>query len=245
MNDEKYFDVSKVVVILLSMALTTSPLEAEERAPTFFQELNGGRPQTVVFYGTSLTHSGYWTRAVKEWLDTKYPGLVTSVNSGGPGQNSDWGVKHLTEKVLAHNPGLVFIEFSYNDAHTKFRMPVEQAYQNLDGIVSGIREKKPDCIVILQIMNPPWDAPAKPSATDRPELEKFNDNYRRYAGEKQLLLIDHYPSWKNLEKGDPETFKKYIPDGSHPTAEAGLAIVWPEIQRWMEDQSGKVKQLGP
>lgn len=229
------------VFILSGMVLAVLPVEAGDPAAAFFQELKRGRPRTVVFYGTSLTHSGSWTRATREWFDVKYPGLVTCVNSGGPGQNSDWGLEHLSEKVLVHNPGLVFVEFSYNDAHTKFHMPVERGCKNLEGIVAGIREKNPQCVVILQIMNPPWDAPGKTSATDRPRLEEFNDNYRRYAREKQLPLIDHYPSWIKLEKEFPEAFKKHIPDGSHPTGEAGLAVVWPAIQRWLEDQASRGK----
>jgi len=233
--------VGLVGLILASMVWGGFPIEAADNAMAFFEKLHRSSPQTVVFYGTSLTHSGSWTRAAKEWFDTKYPGLVSSMNCGGPGQTSDWGVRHLTEKVLDHNPDLVFVEFSYNDAHNKFQMPVEKGYGNLDEIVSGIREKNPQCVVILQIMNPPWDAPGKTSASDRPRLEEFNDNYRRYAREKHLPLIDHYPSWKELEKTAPEQFRKYIPDGSHPSGEAGLVVVWPAIQRWLECEAGQVK----
>jgi len=237
---KKYCDIRKAGIVLLIMVFAQCSLGAGDNASAFFQELKRGGHQTVVFYGTSLTHSGSWTRATGEWFAAKYPGQVTCVNSGGPGQMSDWGLEHLTEKVLAHKPDLVFIEFSYNDAHTKFHLPVERGYRNLDEMVSRIREKNPQCVVVLQIMNPPWDAPGKTSATDRPRLEEFNDNYRRYAREKQLPLMDHYQIWKKLEETDPEKFKKSIPDGSHPTGEAGVAVVWPTIQRWLEDQAARV-----
>ena len=223
------------------MSLAVAPLSASDETAAFFQELKQGEKKTVVFYGTSLTHSGSWTRATKEWFEAKYPGQVTCVNSGGPGQTSDWGVKNLQEKVLAHNPDLVFVEFSYNDAHTKFHLPVERGYENLDTIVSRIREKNPKTVVILQTMNPAWDAPVKTSATDRPQLEAFNDNYRRYAREKTLPLMDHYLSWKKLETEDPEKFQASIPDGSHPTSEASLAVAWPTIQHWLEAQAALAK----
>ncbi len=238
---KKYCVIPKSAIQLLGMIISVFSLEAEGNAAALFQELNRGGHQTVVFYGTSLTHSGSWTRATSEWFEARYPGQVTCVNSGGPGQTSDWGVNHLTEKVLAHRPDLVFVEFSYNDAHTKFHMPVERGHQNLDLIVSRIRAKYPRCLVILQIMNPAWDAPGKTSATDRPRLVEFNDNYRRYAKEKHLPLIDHYPRWMSLEKETPEKFREYIPDGSHPTGEAGLAVVWPAIRERLEEQAGRAK----
>lgn len=233
--------ICKVGFMLLGMVFADLSLEAGDNGMDFFQELKRGAQRTVVFYGTSLTHSGSWTRATGEWFAAKYPGQVTCVNSGGPGQNSDWGLEHLTENVLGHKPDLVFIEFSYNDAHTKFHLPVERGYRNLDAMVSRIREKNPQCVVVLQIMNPPWDAPGKSSATDRPQLEEFNDNYRRYSREKQHPLIDHFPTWKKLEETEPEKFKRYIPDGSHPTGEAGVIVVWPAILRWLEDQSSRAR----
>lgn len=231
--------LGRVVWILLGLVTAQPSLKAEDPAGVFFEELKRGGRRTVVFYGTSLTHSGSWTRATQEWFDAKFPGQVSFVNSGGPGQNSDWGLKQVTEKVLAHQPDLVVVEFSYNDAHTKFQMPVERGYQNLEKMVSVIREKNPRCVVVLQVMNPPWDAPGKSSATDRPDLKAFNGNYRRLAGEQKLPLLDHYPEWKKLEQMDVEKFRKFIPDGSHPTGEAGRAVVWPTIQRWLEEQVGE------
>lgn len=236
-----YCDVRKAGLMLLGMVIAGFSTGAGDREVGFFQELKRGGHRTVVFYGTSLTHSGSWTRATREWFDAKYPGQVVCVNSGGPGQNSDWGRENMTERVSAHKPDLVFVEFSYNDAHTKFHMPVERGYRNLDAIVSGIRKNNPQCVVLLQIMNPAWDAPGKSSATDRPQLVEFNDNYRRYAREKQLPLVDHYSTWKKLEQTDPEKFKKDIPDGSHPTAEAGITVVWPAIQQWLEDQASQAR----
>src|SRR6185295_2175026 len=95
------------------------PLCAETTKPAIFTNLQAGRKQTVVVYGTSLTVGGAWAVATKQWFDQNFPGLVTFVNSGGSGQNSDWGVANLQKKILDLNPDLVFIEFSFNDAHEK------------------------------------------------------------------------------------------------------------------------------
>jgi lysophospholipase L1-like esterase len=204
-------------------------------SPTIFKNLEAGKNQTVIVYGTSLTHGGAWANATKKWFDQTYPGQVKFINSGGPGENSDWGLKNLKTKVLDHQPDLVFIEFSYNDAHEKFKMPVERGASNLKQIVAGIRAQNPDVGIVLQTMNIGWDAPnGKRSLSIRPTLEEFNDNYRKFAKSETLPLLDHYVSWKKLKESDATTYQKYIPDGTHPTDAGSLAVTWPTVKAWLE-----------
>ncbi|HSI09672.1 MAG TPA: SGNH/GDSL hydrolase family protein [Rariglobus sp.] len=200
-----------------------------------FRNLAAGKKQTVIVYGTSLTRGGAWANATKQWFDQTYPGQVTFINSAGPGQNSDWGLANLKTKVLDHHPDLVFIEFSYNDAQDKFNMPVERGAANLKKIVDGIRAQNPAAVIVLQTMNIGWDAPnGNRSLSVRPELERFNDNYRTLAREQGLPLLDHYVVWKKLKETDLATYKKYVPDGTHPGPTGSLAVTWPTIQTWLE-----------
>jgi lysophospholipase L1-like esterase len=225
----------RIILLLVVCAFGPAASAAEPQPVSVFRNLQAGKKQTVLVYGTSLTAGGAWANALKKWFDDGYPGLVTFINSGGPGQNSDWGKTNLKAKVLDRKPNLVFIEFSYNDAHEKFKMPVTRGAENLDAMVRAIREQDADAAIVLQIMNAPWDAVGdKPAASSRPQLEAFNDNYRRYAREHSLPLIDHYPAYKQLEKAEPEKFHKWLPDGSHPSAEASLAITWPAIKDLLE-----------
>lgn len=215
---------------LLGLAKAAEPLHV-----AVFRNLNAGKKQTVVVYGTSLTAGGAWAGAMKKWFDEQYPGLVKFVNSGGPGQNSDWGKANLKTKVLAHQPDLVLVEFSYNDAHAKFKMPVERGAQNLEAIAQAIREQNAGTAIVLQIMNVPWDAPGdKRPASNRPQLEAYNDNYRRYAKEHGLPLLDHHPAYQRVLEKEPEKYHRWLPDGSHPTAEASLALTWPTIRDFLE-----------
>lgn len=200
-----------------------------------FRNLASGKNQTVVVYGTSLTHGGAWANAARQWFDQTCPGKVAFINSGGSGENSDWGLANLKTKVLDHHPDLVFIEFSYNDAHDKFKMPVERGATNLRRIVDGIRAQNPDAVIVLQTMNVGWDAPnGNRSFSVRPGLERCNDNYRQLAREQGLPLLDHHPAWKKLKETDPLLFQRYLPDGTHPTAEGSLAVTWPAIKAWLE-----------
>jgi lysophospholipase L1-like esterase len=201
--------------------------------PSFFKKLKAHCKQTMVLYGTSLTKSGFWPKLMEDWCQNYYPALVTIINSGAPGQNSNWGLAHLESEVLQHRPDVVFIEFSYNDAVQQFELPVEEAAQNLDLIILGIRNRYPSAEIVLQIMNVPWDAPDNPGRSKRPHLEAYKENYRRCACRLHLPLLDHYPAWKSFEALQYEDYRRGLPDGPHPTEPAVRLIMWPVLQKFL------------
>jgi len=91
-------------------------------------------------------------------------------------------------------------------------------------------------------MNVGWDAPnGNRSLSVRPNLEQYNDNYRKFAREQGLPLLDHSIAWKKLKETDPDKFKWYIPDGSHPSTEGSLAVTWPTIKAWLETARASAK----
>lgn len=208
-------------------------LETDSQAALrgFFGRLQNGQKQTVVFYGTSLTRNGAWTTAVQNWLNQKFPGQVTCFNSGLSGKNSDEGVAQMQTQLLAHKPDLAFIEFSINDSHKKFDMPIERGASNLDQIVKALRAQNSSAAIVLQVMDVPWDAPnGNRSLTDRPQLQAFNDNYRTYARQHALPLIDHNADWLRLKETDSDNYHAYLADGLHPNKDGDLAITWPAIE---------------
>jgi acyl-CoA thioesterase I len=229
-----------VLIVLAAVLLPVLNLHGEdaktlEPLRAFFQRLEAGKKQTVVAYGTSLTAYGYWVKAVGLWLNDKYPGQVTVINSGGPGQTSEWGLQRLEPKVLEHHPDLVFIEFSVNDAHTRFKLTPDQAAENLDKIVAGIRKQNPQAAIVLETMNAVWDSPqGRKSESDRPRLEAFNDVYRKYARQHGLPLVDNYPAWLRLKETDLDRYKKFVPDGAHPNKDGSLAVNWANIKTLFE-----------
>lgn len=226
----------QLILIFAGLLLVTSHVQAGEALPTTcFANLRAGKPQVIVLYGTSLTAGGEWAVATKAWFTENFGDKATVINGAGPGQNSQWGLANLDQRVLAHQPDLVLIEFSYNDAHQKFKLPVEQAAKNLDAIVRGIKAKRPQCDIVLQVMNANWDGNSdKKPMSSRPQLAAYNDNYRAYAKANNLPLIDHFPAWQELKDKDPEKFHALVPDGSHPTKEASLAVTWPAVKTLLE-----------
>ena len=231
-------------LLLAGLMLPVQGDDAKEVLPVnTFKNLREGKPQTVVVYGTSLTVGGAWAVALKDYFEKNFPGQVKFFNGGGSGQNSDWGVANLQKKVLDQKPDLVFIEFSYNDAHEKFKLTPEKAAANLDSIVQSLKQQNPQMDIVLQTMNLPWDAPnGNGSKRVRPQIEAFNDNYRRYAGSTHLPLLDHYQNWLKLWGEDEAKYQKWVPDGSHPTKEASLAITWPAIEALLKKAGDAANQ---
>lgn len=209
-------------------AAETPAGDSRPAAAAFVRNLQAGKTQTVVYYGTSLTAGGAWTRLLTERLKEKFPGLVTAHNSGGPGAHSGWGIDNVNQKVVALKPDVVFIEFSINDAVARFNLPPERAKENLNKMIDRIRAASPECEIILQIMNPVIDRPQGDSGW-RPTLEQCQQNYRDVAAARGLLLIDHMPAWTKLLQSDEKTFRSYVPDGVHPVEAGWSAVVMPEL----------------
>jgi len=203
----------------------------------FFQKLKAGEKQTVVAFGTSLTRDGAWVGLMREWFEKKFPGLVTVVNAGGRGQNSDWGVKQVEAGVLARHPGLVFIEFSYNDAHQRFNLTPEHCLENLEKIVAALRRENPPIAIVLQTMNAPWNPPSGNfvnAETNRPNLETYNENYRHVAREQKLALVDNYPVFLKIKETDLPKYQAIVPDGSHPNKIGSTEVTWANVKALLE-----------
>ncbi len=227
----------KIAVFTLIFGLPTglaasSALSTNNQVPmsaSFLNQLNEGKQQVIVYYGTSLTAAGAWTRLLTEELAGRFPGLVIASNQGGSGMHSGWGLEHVDERVVALAPDVVFMEFSMNDAVERFHIPSQQAKDNLNQMIDRILEARPDCEIILQIMNPVVGHP-EGDPSWRSTLPECQDNYREVAVERGLLLIDHMPAWTRLLDRDASTFNQYVPDGVHPSEAGWLAIVMPELK---------------
>lgn len=210
-------------------------------ASQLVDNLKAGKNQTVVVYGTSLTHGGEWTKALKSWLETVNPAAkVTFVNSGQSGKNSIVGLQKLDEAVIAKKPDTVLIEFAVNDAGRREGKPVavtqEQSGKNLGEMIDRIKKALPGTEIIIQTMNPAWDAPnGNRSGSIRPELASYYEVYRKVAAERGLKLIDHNRNWEKIRSENEEQFKTYVADGVHPTKEGSVKVTFPELKKALEE----------
>ncbi|MBE7464596.1 MAG: SGNH/GDSL hydrolase family protein [Planctomycetes bacterium] len=194
--------------------------------PSFIKNLEAGRPQTIVTYGTSLTASSAWPKLFEALLNKKFPGLAKFVNGAASGMWSDWGVKNLDAKVLAANPDAVFIEFGINDAVTRFNATTEIARGNLENMIDRIQKQRPACQIVLLTMN---CASGEAEARRGNKTAEFYQVYRDVAKARNLLLIDLYPVWKDLLDKQPDEFKKLVPDLLHPSKEGSEKVTLPAL----------------
>ncbi len=187
--------------------------------------LEAGKKQTVVAYGTSLTAYGDWVGHLREALEANYPGRAAVVNSGRPDMSSRWGLANLETRVIAHRPDTVLIEFAINDACLDYNIPVAEARQNLDRMIDRIRAAGPDTEIILMTMNPPVGL----ALLRRPRIRDYYRMYREAAAELGLLLIDHARNWERILEIDRALFDRYVPDGIHPGPEGCAAVITPAV----------------
>lgn len=214
-------------VMAVSMLVSSLCLAGDKSQSRLVRNLEAGKKQVIVTYGTSLTANGAWVKQLGDTLKSKYPGLVEVQNSGGSGKWSEWGVQNLEERVLRKNPDTVFIEFAINDSVDRFKTTVEGARSNLCTMIDRILKARPDCEIILMAMNPVTGK----AADSRSRLPEFYQMYRDVAKTRGLSLIDHYPQWKQVLDKDPALFRKYVPDGLHPGAEGCSKVITPEISK--------------
>jgi len=214
--------------VILAICLLFPVLGQAEEPTKLVANLEAGKKQVVVVYGTSLTEKGAWVKQIADVLNNQYPGLVTVVNSGGSGMCSKWGVQNFDKRVIGNKPDTVFIEFSINDSVERFQVSVEAAKTNLEAMIASLRESNPECEVILMTMTP-GDKYPKGHRSYRKDIEAHYEMYRSVAKREGLLLIDHYPNWKALQVKDKKLFQEYVPDSIHPTAEGCTKVVTPVI----------------
>jgi len=219
--------MQKLAAILLGTLVAACSLHAAEgdSKTRFVQNLEAGKKQTLVTFGTSLTAVGAWVDQLCAVLDQQFPGQATVINGAQGGANSDWGREKLDEKVLAHKPDTVLIEFSVNDAHAQRKTSVDHARGNLENMIERILAANPDCEIILQVMNPPVGH----TKTVRPDIAAYDQMYRDVAAARGFLLIDHSPAWQDLLKNDPRTFMLCSPDTIHPLRSGSLKVSTPVV----------------
>lgn len=224
-----------LVQILFSFMLLTLCQAGKLKEANFIKNLNLGKKQTVVTFGTSLTKVGAWVAQLDTVLNEQYLGKATVINGAQGGANSKWGCSALDEKVLKHNPDTVFIEFAINDAVESRGLSVRQSRKNLNEMIDRILKLNSECEIILMTMN----IPVGHTGIVRPNINAYYQMYRDVAKERRFQLIDHVKVWGKLLSENPGTYLKYVPDGIHPMYEGALNIILPTISKSIGMKPGK------
>lgn len=216
-------DAIKYSFAAIIFCMTAMMASAQDKV---IKKLESGENQRIVVYGTSLSASKEgWAAMLESSLNALYPGKVEVINSAQAAMWSTWGVENLRERVLEQKPDMVIIEFAMNDAYLPYATSVEAARLNLEYMVYRVRELYPDCSIILQVMN----MPIAEHKAQRPNIELYNNLYRKEVRKLKVTLIDHYDYWVSILKKGEKEFYRYVPDGIHPNITAQKELVLPHI----------------
>ena len=205
---------------------------AQAQGPSaLIQNLNMDQQQTLVYYGTSLTHGGYWTKLTANALKDRYGDLITVHNSAQSGKDSRWGLENFEARVLSLNPDAVTIEFSMNDTAKAWNISVELARNNLLEMIARLKDHKPQVEIILLTMNPlGGEAANRPS--EHPyyrDLPAYYEMVGEVASIQQLRLIDLNGNWIRWRAVNLDKFAMRVPDGVHPDVISSKELIHPAV----------------
>ena len=191
----------------------------------------------MVIYGTSLSY--HLAPHLREALVERFDQRISLINAGMAAKASRTALQELDYRVLRHHPDVVLLEFAVNDAYSyeEFEpqsldkgISLSESRTNIELLIERIFAALPACEVVLQTMNPTYDAPSGAFAgSRRPRLNEFYEVYREVASEQGLRLIDNHAMWKALQEHDPLQFEQMVPDGAHPKPAAIRDVLVPHV----------------
>lgn len=181
----------------------------------FISPLRGATPQTIVFFGDSLT-AGY---GLDDPFTHAFPALIEQkvqeanlpyrvVNAGLSGETSAGGLRRV-DWVLRQSIDIFVLALGANDGLRGIEPAVTR--ENLQGIIDRVRAKNPDVKIVLAGMNMP---PSMGADYVREFAEVFPDLAKKNQTAFVPFLLEGVGGRRALNQ----------PDQIHPT-EAGHVIL--------------------
>jgi len=114
----------------------------------------------IICFGDSIVEGGdfdkpkRWTSLLQARLDEKFPESYRVINKGISGNTSAQGFDRFCDDVLPYLPGLLLVEFGFNDANVKDwsiepRVSLEEFVRNLREFYRITTAKNTSCVFIL------------------------------------------------------------------------------------------------
>jgi acyl-CoA thioesterase-1 len=218
------------LLAFLVLLLVAAPLQAAASTPPPQGAPQGEREKTLVFFGDSLT-AGYGIDPSQA-----FPALIQekirqrgwkfrAVNAGLSGETTAGGLRRV-EWVLQRPIDVFVLELGANDGLRG--LPVEEAKQNLQGIIDRVRAKYPRVTIVLVGMQIPTNLG-----------QEYTARFRAIFPE--LARVNNVPLVPFLLEGVGGIPQLNLPDGIHPTP-AGHRIVAENVWRVLEPVLEQVSQ---
>lgn len=175
---------------------------------------------TVVCLGDSNTEVNWTSRGHLNWVGLLTCGMFESaaigrfrvINSGLSGDTATRALDRLDRDVIAFDPDLVIISFGMND-FTKEKPETTRA--SLEALVGRLREKNPDCSLLLRTPQPVYIVDQGIAQWGKePEFVATMEVIRDVAREQKIALVDHFALWTDGDQPQPPQYYSY--DRLHP-----------------------------
>ena len=182
----------------------------------------------IICFGDSITEGGdvdkpeRWTSILQARLDENFPEGYRVINKGVGGNTSAQGFDRFCDDVLPYFPGLLLVEFGFNDANVKDwsvepRVSLGEFIRNLREFHRIATTKNTSCVFILNHTIDDVDGLQGNRQTYNENLSPYDQSVIALAEELKAEVID-LPGMMAL-KGVP--LQEYLSDDNLHLSEAG------------------------
>ena len=189
--------------------------------------IEGDRGLNIVFTGDSITHGplhtkGYrsYTEHFRERLKEKFKNNIVKehisvFNTGVSGATTRDIIRDFNICVNIYDPDIVFIMLGMNDSSNEI-VPLEEYRKNILELINKVREI--GAIPIIQTSN------IIKMDLSRKSLKFYMDILREVVRENDVMIIDHYSHWGDLEKEISNIKNELLSDLIHPNEKGHLEM---------------------
>ena len=155
----------------------------------------------IICFGDSITEGGdfeklkRWTSLLQDSLDEKYPEAYRVINKGIGGNTSAQGFDRFCDDVLPYLPGVLLVEFGFNDANVKDwsiepRVSLREFVRNLKEFHRIATAKNTSCVFILNHSIAEVDGRQGNGLTYNQNLLPYDQAVIRLVEELKAKVID-------------------------------------------------------
>ena len=189
--------------------------------------IRGDKRLSIVFTGDSITHGplhtkGYrsYTEHFRERLKEKFINNIIKedimvFNTGVSGATTRDIIRDFNICVNIYDPDIVFIMLGMNDSSNEI-VPLEEYRKNILELINKVREI--GAIPIIQTSN------IIKMDLSRKSLKFYMDILREVVRENDVMIIDHYSHWGDLEKEISNIKNELLSDLIHPNEKGHLEM---------------------
>lgn len=216
-----------IVIILAGTCIFLFYKYETKKCVTIKNEVKDILNPNYVFLGDSIT-------ALYD-LNKYYDGLPV-VNSGISGETTDDIVNNLQDRVYKYNPSKVIILIGINDIERKISK--EKTIENINKIVTQIKDNKPDCEIYLESIYPINNSNEEKinhsmvGIRTNDQVKSLNEDLVKLSKKKKINYIDLYD--KLLDKNGNLKIE-YTKEGLHMSDE-GYEIITKYIKKYVLNQ---------